>query len=178
MHESESPPSNQIGAARQRPLWMLALLAFGLGPLLFRLLFDSQLAAASTWLVAALDIGFHRSDIHLTRLLLRVALPTLLVLALLRFTPLGRWIVMTPAALALLLIENAFFGLYVFNQVSVYVLNDDGLLRQLVKGPAQPIALVCVSGATLLLLCATAWHRSSAFKRWLTSSGQSWLRPL
>lgn len=157
---------------------MLAVLAFGFGPLLSGLLFDSQLAAANTWLVAAMDINVHRSDMHLTRLLLRVALPTLVVLALLRSTPLGRWIVMTPLAVGLLLIENAFFGLYVFNQVSVYVLNGDGLLRELMKGAAQPVALACVCAATLLLLSATAWHRSSTFKRWLTRAGQSWLRPI
>lgn len=160
-----------------RPLWMLAALAFGFGPLLWGLLLDAQLADANTWLVAALGIDA-RADIHLTRLLLRVALPTLLALALLRITPLGRWIVMTPMALGLLLIANAFFMLYVFNQVSLYVLNGNGLLRELLKGPAQSIALGCLCVTTLLLLWATAWYRSSMLQRWLTLAGRSWLRPI
>lgn len=184
MHGSEHPPTQPVTAPiaptapRRLPLWMLASMAFAFGPLLAWLLLDAQLAEANTWLVAALAIDVEQHSMLPTRLLLRVALPSLLLLGLLRFTRLGRWIVLTPIALGLLLVENALYALHVYNQVTVYVLNGDGLLRGLTKGPAQPIALTCMAVALVLLLSATAWHRSSAFRRWMRGTGLAWLRPL
>lgn len=174
MTESHQPLSMTM---HRPPLWMLAALAFGLAPPVFSQLFDSQLAQANTWLVFVLGVDA-RGDIHLLRLLLRVLLPTLLVLAVLRFSPLGRWIVMTPLALGLLLIENALFLVSVFNQISMFVLNGDGVMRELMKGPAQPLAVGCLAMAVTLLVWATAWHRSASARHWLSRAHNAWLRAI
>ncbi len=175
MHQSDNHPSN--APARAPSTWMLAVLAFSLAPPLCGLLFSSQLAQANTWLVAALGVDA-RGDIHLLRLLLRVALPTLLMLAVLRLSPLGRWIVMTRLALGLFMIESALYLLHVLDQVSLFVLDGGRVLPGLLKGPAEPVAFTCLILAIALLVWATAWHRSALLRRWLASLQRMLLRPV
>lgn len=159
-----------------RPLWMLAALAFGIGPLLVGLLLDSQLAAANTWLANAWDLD--RAQIHSMRLVLRVLLPTCLVLGLLRFTALGRWIVITPVMLTLLLVADAFLLLHLLNQILRLVLVRDGFLVELLGAVGSGIALTALCTALLLLAMATAWYRSNGCQRWLTRASRRWFREI
>ena len=177
MHQLLNPSASQARLHR-RPLWMLAALAFGMSPLMSWLL-SSPLADANTWLASVFQLGPEdRETIHLTRLLLRVVLPTCLLLLLLRFTSLGRWLVVTPLLLAPLLVEDALFLLHVSDEFSLYVLRGNGVFHGFLRGAPGNVALHCLFMSALLLAGITAWHRSPALKRGLTKTVGWWLREI
>lgn len=165
-----------VAQRRLLPLWALLALAFGLAPLVSVTL-NPVFASANDWLVASLGIEA-RSNIHLSRLILRVALPTLVLFLVLTFTPLRSWIVLPRLGAGLLLIENAFSLLHVVNQISLYVLNGNGAFRQLVKGPMDLVAIGCLLASLGLTTWATARHRSTSCRLLFERVSESWLRPV
>lgn len=172
----DTPVQSGANTSRRRPLWMLALLAIGFGPLLTRLFLDEQLAGLTTQLVNGLGVAEHeRSSIHSIRILIRFVLPVLVVLAVLRFTRLGQWIALTPLTLAFLAVGDVLLILNVVDQLRLYVLSGYPSFR-LTGDVAAIIAATtfCLSAATLTI--ATIWYRSEESRRWLSKAGLRWFR--
>lgn len=176
MTQPFDPTARSAADARPgRPLWMLALLALGFGPLLARLLLDGQLAGFTTYLVNSLGLAEDRSSIHLVRLLVRFLLPACALLAVLRFTSLRRWFAFTPLTLFCLFVGDVLVVLNLVDQLRLYVLSGYPSFR-FTGEIAAAIAILALSLAAISLALATTWYRSNASRQWICRHGRRWWR--
>lgn len=171
--ESAAHPLNP---RRERsPLWMLALLAIGFGPLLGRWLLDDQLASVSTQIVNSFGLADSRSGIHLVRIGVRFVLPACLAFVALGFTPLGKRFAFTPLALLCLALADSLMVLNLVDQLRLFVLNGYPSVR-LSGDLSAAAAMIALAVAGVSLALSTAWYRSDSCRRWLSVNGRRWFR--
>lgn len=173
--EVETSAPSGAHSRSARPWWMLALLAFGMGPLLARALFNEPLSALVSQIVNAFDLADSRSHVHLVRLAVRVVLPSVAAVVFLRFTPLGRWIAFTPLTLACLVVGDTLLLLNIADQVRLFVSSGYPTYRFTGEFTAG-VAMAALAGAAISLTAATAWYRSEASRHWMNRNSMRWLR--